>query len=431
MDIEKIDFIDDFFIYENIPKIHHMVVNYFGKETINKLFLHHLKNIYEHYPSMEQYRMIYPSFTNFVDKSHYKKIPMIQSFFWDFLLIDMGYGMKSDAFEIPATVQKVIDAYWTEEFEIEYKKYLAKYGFFSYREFCIKLQDILGREIYKQFIHRLEMKKHADTISIYLGSLRFSLGLKPEIVIKKCKYCGEEFIPSFDLVRLINDIERLYYTIESINDIEFCRDHILPYYYKYSNESYQNRASKENMIDLLKELIAIGGFIPPSNFKSDFSYLKNFDKEKFDRMIIILNKMPDFQDYKRVFGSWFKTLIAANVLEEGIRKMSRGYMCLAEDGHECLSLGEKNIDDWLYRHNIGHQKEPKYPGEYNFRGDWKVGNYFIEYWGLAGQEDYDNKILLKREIAKEFNLSLIEIHPNNLNNLNEILKNLLKNHTNV
>jgi len=51
-----------------------------------------------------------------------------------------------------------------------------------------------------------------------------------------------------------------------------------------------------------------------------------------------------------------------------------------------------------------------------------VGKFFIEYWGLKGQEDYDKKILIKREIAKEYGIPLIEIYPKDLPNLETKLK---------
>jgi len=66
---------------------------------------------------------------------------------------------------------------------------------------------------------------------------------------------------------------------------------------------------------------------------------------------------------------------------------------------------------------LNMKKSQSIPVRESFRGDWKVGDYFIEYWGLKGQEDYDNKIYLKREIAKEHNISLIEVNPSDLNNL--------------
>jgi hypothetical protein len=248
MDNEKIDFIEELSINENI------IINYFGKETINKLFLHKLKDFYENYPLFYPCHTIYPSFTNFLEKSGYKKLPTIENIFWNFLQTDMGYGMEIAPFEMPPTAQKVIDKYWTKECEIGYRRHLNKYGFFSYNGFCIKLQEILGREIYTQFGLRLKTKWRYYDISMYLGSLRFSWGLKPEVVVKKCKYCGEEFIPIFDLFEWINRIEEFHPPIKSINDIDFCRYHILPYYLEIRtapiNEFHYNDVS--NRIRLLK-----------------------------------------------------------------------------------------------------------------------------------------------------------------------------------
>ena len=422
------------FPIENLSKIDIMVINYFGKENINKLFLYQLKGSY----GIE--RNVYPSFTIFLEKSQYNTLPHFEVF-----LQQTATGMKGVYVDIAHSTQEVINEYWTKECEIEYKKYLSKYGFFAHVEFFLKeLSRVMGHEKYEEFMEKIWKKEkyfYDFTIILYLGSLRFLWGLKPEIVVKKCKYCGEEFIPIVDFKgEIVKDIEEIHPSIESVNDIDFCRLHILPYYIDMrpkpyngkssGDESNQIVASKEKMIDLLKKLIAIVGVIPASDFKRNIDYLKNFDKEKFDEAIILLNDIPDYEEYVRVFGSWFKTLIAAKVLEGDTRKMPRGYMCLAEDGHDCLSLAEKNIDDWMHRHGIKHEKEPRYPGEGNFRGDWKSGEYFIEYWGLKGQEDYDNKILIKREIAKKYKISLIEIAYEDLNNLNEKLKILLENKDN-
>ena len=40
---------------------------------------------------------------------------------------------------------------------------------------------------------------------------------------------------------------------------------------------------------------------------------------------------------------------------------------------------------------VYHEKEPHYP-EGNFRGDFKVGEALIEYFGLAGDPVYDARI---------------------------------------
>ena len=113
-----------------------------------------------------------------------------------------------------------------------------------------------------------------------------------------------------------------------------------------------------------------------------------------------------------------------SILEDGIRKTPRGYMCLATDGHVCRSICEKSVDDWLYRHGIPHDKEVRYPGKRAFRADWQIGDYFIEFWGLKGEEDYDEKMNIKKEVAKQYSIPLIGLTINDLPILDSKLKQL-------
>ena len=119
---------------------------------------------------------------------------------------------------------------------------------------------------------------------------------------------------------------------------------------------------------------------------------------------------PTIKRVKAVFRYLANALIEAGVLEDGTRKTSRGIHCIAKDGHVCLSLGEKTIDDYLYVHGVYHEKEPKYP-EGNFRGDFKVNTTFIEYFGLTGNPEYDSKTEEKIRICKRRGVSLIAIYP--------------------
>ncbi len=100
-------------------------------------------------------------------------------------------------------------------------------------------------------------------------------------------------------------------------------------------------------------------------------------------------------------------------MEDGTRRTSRGVQCLANDGHVCFSLGEKTIDDLLYYNGIPHEKEPAYP-EGNFRADFAVGGRFIEYFGLAGDPEYDAKTKLKQEICERYGITLVSIYPSDL-----------------
>jgi hypothetical protein len=109
---------------------------------------------------------------------------------------------------------------------------------------------------------------------------------------------------------------------------------------------------------------------------------------------------------KELFGSWLEALIEAGILEDGTRRTARGTQCVAIDGHFCLSLGEKTIDDLLHAHGILHEKEPRYP-EGNYRADFGVNGVFIEYFGLKGNTDYDKRSEFKRRLCKKHGIKLI------------------------
>jgi hypothetical protein len=100
-------------------------------------------------------------------------------------------------------------------------------------------------------------------------------------------------------------------------------------------------------------------------------------------------------------------------LEDGTRRTSRGTQCLARDGHVCLSLGEKTIDDFLHAFGIAHEKKQRYP-EGDFRADFVANGVFIEYFGLTGDSGYNAKTKLKQELCKKHGIKLISVYPSDL-----------------
>ena len=372
-------------------------------------------------------------------------IEILKSNYPNLDLGDIGHSLD---FEMNDALKQILEKYWTDECEKELKKYLLKWGFFADETFTrTKYRKILGEKKLGELFN--EVNQHAREIEIsycgelkfplpsyhipyyYIGSFKFKWGLKPEIVEKKCKYCNKNFIPIWDLSSMTDSIEKNYPQIKSLNEVDFCSQHALgndlPWSHNHRSQC-KITIPKEKMIQFIRELTDLIGFIPPSSFKEDLTYLNYLNKNEFNKAIILLNNMPPYKKsyyspygYKEVFGSWLKALIAAGILEKDSQQMIFGTKVLANDGHECLSLGEKTIDDWLYSNMIPHEKEPIYPGGY-LRADWKVSKFFIEYWGLKGQEDYDKKILIKREIAKEYGIPLIEIYPKDLPNLETKLK---------
>ncbi|MBT8465546.1 MAG: hypothetical protein HKN97_14455 [Myxococcales bacterium] len=134
---------------------------------------------------------------------------------------------------------------------------------------------------------------------------------------------------------------------------------------------------------------------------SVFNLLRHRDEEQLQRL----------QGYGR---TWFDVLVEAGVLPDGSRMTARGVQCRAEDGHMCFSIGEKTIDDLLFRWAIPHLREPPYPGGTSMRGDFLVEGVFIEYFGLAGDPEYDAKSRKKARVLKSKGVPMIAITPKDL-----------------
>ncbi|HVA68598.1 MAG TPA: hypothetical protein VNF45_04745 [Candidatus Binataceae bacterium] len=126
--------------------------------------------------------------------------------------------------------------------------------------------------------------------------------------------------------------------------------------------------------------------------------------------VSLLKTMPPLDKLSKAHGSWFRTLVAAGILPEGSRRMGYGTVVLANDGHECLSLGEKTVDDLLSHHGIAHEKEVPYP-DVNYRADWRIvvngAQLYVELFGLDGQTDYTRRMKQKIKFAQESGIQLV------------------------
>lgn len=220
---------------------------------------------------------------------------------------------------------------------------------------------------------------------------------------KTCLLCSESFIEDSLPIPLI---ERL-----GVERLDFCapclRDTIL--------QGTGNDSSSENeILKYLQDLALILERVPSQNYGEGMTDLQDMSNEERLALLKLLKSKPTVGRVKSAFGSWLNALIQAGILEDGTRRTSRGIQSIARDGHICLSLGEKTIDDYLYAHGIHHEKEPRYP-EGNYRGDFKVGAAtFIEYFGLAGDPDYDARTNEKIRLCKKHDITIVQIYPRDL-----------------
>lgn len=219
---------------------------------------------------------------------------------------------------------------------------------------------------------------------------------------KRCLLCKEKFIEDSLPVPLI---ERL-----GVDELDFCAPCLRRAVLQGSGS---DTAARRTVLKYLKKLSDVIGRVPPQNFGEGIADLRDLSRGNRVSLLRLLQNKPTAKCVKSHFGSWLNALIKAGVLEDGTRKTSRGIQTIAIDGHVCLSLGEKTIDDFMHKRGIRHVKEPGYP-EGGYRADFKVGDVLIEYFGLAGNPDYDKKIREKTRICKEHGIALIAIYAKDL-----------------
>lgn len=116
-----------------------------------------------------------------------------------------------------------------------------------------------------------------------------------------------------------------------------------------------------------------------------------------------------FHDARRVYG------------EPGNAWVAPSETPRCADGHKARSRDEAIIDDWLHARGIPHEREPKLKG---MRPDWRVGETYIEYWGMAGQRGYEERRSEKLALYKKRRLKLIELFPEDIERLDEKLGGL-------
>jgi hypothetical protein len=168
----------------------------------------------------------------------------------------------------------------------------------------------------------------------------------------------------------------------------------------------------------LKALVDLVGDIPSASTWGWERYAYEIDTPDTMRTLLRLTSaLPGPESFVRQYGSIFAALVAAGVFPDGTRRMERGTLVLANDGHQCHSLAEARIDNWLTVQGIPHEREPTYPG-CALRADWRLlidlnddRPIYVEYFGLAGNPDYDAKIRQKQTLAAQHGIHLIAILP--------------------
>lgn len=300
--------------------------------------------------------------------------------------------------------------WWTEELDNEIERvchdWLWYWCYFIHEYIVDRLDNFVATTVidtWKEKDPLIEQWVWYNVLGGFIRGRAIKIGAVDKIPhpqIKKCLRCGKKF----------NEGE-LYYALVKrlgVQQIDFCHCAFAPIF-GAGNDS----ATREEIISYAQRLTDALEVIPAQNFgEGTEDFLLMSTKERQD-VFAVLDDKPSRDAIKKQFGTWFHVLVDAGVLNDGTQEMSRGTRCLAKDGHLCLSIGEKTIDDFLFANGIVHEKEPYYP-EGNFRADFRVGEVLIEYFGLTGNKDYDAKTRNKKHICKKHGIELVAIYPKDL-----------------
>ena len=171
------------------------------------------------------------------------------------------------------------------------------------------------------------------------------------------------------------------------------------------------RYTNEDLLNFLKQYFAETGEQPAADIFREHD-----------------DKYPDPINYQRRFGSWDNAMIEAGMK---LNSSMRGKRSLAEDGHHCDSIRERQVDEFLYKHGIPHERDVLYPihDQYNpnglrrcdfFLNDREGNPVFIEYAGM-NTEEYLKALDAKKKLAEFEGIRLIIITSRELKSLSVIL----------
>ena len=219
---------------------------------------------------------------------------------------------------------------------------------------------------------------------------------------KVCPLCGL----CFDEGGLSNVFAERF----GVDGLDFCEPCLFE---RVTQNSGSESSTREEVIRYLQRMFDVLEKIPSQNFGEGKADFIPFSRDERIKVLVAMAGKPRVSRVKELFGSWLHALVTSGLLHGDVRPTSRGTQCLANDGHVCLSLAEKMIDDTLSDLGLAHEKEPHY-GDSNYRADFAVNGVLVEYFGLFGNPEYDRKIEMKRALALEKGIRVLELYPKDL-----------------
>jgi transposase len=212
---------------------------------------------------------------------------------------------------------------------------------------------------------------------------------------------------------------------------------------KFLQEMFPSRSVKAietmaiKILKLHKEDNYEDDIVKPKRKEMLINKLKEFanklGRTPFRMEITNKNNMPNISTYNRNFGNFTNALKIAGLEVKHYLYGKKQTIYYSKNKDICCSIGELIITDFFIDNNITYIKEVEYSALINDnrcgtkRFDWVINNNVpVEYFGLAGQKKYDNKIENKLSICKDNNVNLMSIYQKDLTNLDLIFSDYLE-----
>ena len=112
--------------------------------------------------------------------------------------------------------------------------------------------------------------------------------------------------------------------------------------------------------------------------------------------------------------------ICRRLRNAGVELRPAGYseLRVCEDGCLVKSNWEWLVHDWLIRHRLPHETQPRCPwpwqGKSHSSADFKVGDTYIEVWGVYNDKKYEERRVRKIAMYREVGARLIQVFPHHL-----------------
>ncbi|MFM2587327.1 glycerol kinase [Vibrio sp. TBV020] len=98
------------------------------------------------------------------------------------------------------------------------------------------------------------------------------------------------------------------------------------------------------------------------------------------------------------------------------------------DGHYVRSKGELIIDNWLYMNGVVHAYDRQLPIEQDVLSDFYLptGKVYLQFWGNDAGAISEKEQRAIRQVYEKHNFALIEVLPDEISKLDEVLPSRLK-----